>query len=119
MFLYCLYPKVQFLLVIKIFEALKNKNNLDKKDENKEVTVFQLFYTFISHFTFHGGICGLLFLLFWYYFCLFSLGLTQNTPLFEYFWAIANISTIYVVTCIATLVGFLYISEHHKGQIIK
>ena len=113
------FPAI-ILFVFDVLKSIKRKNNLDVENENREISVFQLFYTIVMHFTFHGGVSGLLFLVvIWHWFCLFCLLLSQNTPLFEYIWEIANIPRVYVVICIATLVSALYVSTYHKGQIIK
>ena len=108
------------LFVFDVFRSMKGKNKLKENNEKREVTVFELFFTIVMHSSFHGGACGLLFVMFiWYWFCFFCLLLFQKTPLFEYVWLIANTPIIYVIICIAIPTSFLYVSKYHKGQTIK
>ena len=108
------------LFVFDLFKSINGQNKLKEDNEKREVTVFELFFTIVMHSTFHGGACGLLFVVFiWYWFCYFCLLLFQNTHLFEYVWYMANIPMIYVIICVAIPSSFLYVSEYHKGQTIK
>ena len=47
------------ILINSIYRFIKNRKNFY---EDKEVSTYILFTTFIGHFTFYGGVSGLLFL---------------------------------------------------------